>query len=385
VVRQYDSDGDLRWGVEEFGQVVLSAERMELRRKVQGRLYGEVTMQIRTELTKLLSTEVSYHRKVNSILKSLVSSPGFALAPAFRTVTLPGEHIITKHALEAFMRRMGVLLSQKDLDAVLRRVDIDGDEAISIEELQVLFTGGLAVGTEEYTGQKIEEPEGRDRVRGDAVDLVSLYWQNRLTTLRKTEAMRELLRKRWDFDLDAAFTLFDPSCKGYATVLECQAVLQALGIRSTSADLSNFLYLHNQGAAYQRLDFPTFSRLMDVKKDPRRDRQWVQTVAFSKETTYLWRELWAALLSESIHSQVVVKELVNTLGSESEALFRVMDTDRDGHISDRDVICMQLQAFLGSQGLRCSMQEAQTLLQALLGSAELSYAGYLAWLQPTRP
>ena len=62
---------------------------------------------------------------------------------------------------------MGVSLSQKDLDAVLKRVDVDGHEAISIEELQVLFIGGLAVGAEGYTGQQIEQSEGRNRARGD--------------------------------------------------------------------------------------------------------------------------------------------------------------------------------------------------------------------------
>lgn len=337
VVRQFDSDGDVRWGVEEFGQLVLSAERMDLRRTVEGRRYGQVTLQIRTELTKLLNTELTYHRKVHSSLKSLTSSPGFTLEAAFHTLTSPGEHLITKRALEAFMRRMGLRLSQSDLDAILRRVDVDGDEALSIEELQGLFTTELAVEVGGSRGQSTELGEGRERVRGDAVDLVSIYWQNRLTALRKTEEMRETLRKRLDFDLDAAFTLFDPNSKGYSTVAECQAVLQTLGVRTTQTDLKNFFFLHNQGLAYHRLDFLTFGRLMDVEKEPRRDRKWVEKVTFSRETVYILGEIWATLLNESIRSHIVLKELVQTLGSESESLFRVMDIDRDGQISSDDV------------------------------------------------
>lgn len=370
--------------MEEFGQVVLSAERMELRRAVQSRRYGQVTLQIKTELTKLLNLELTYHRKVHASLKSLATSPGFTLETAFRTLTWPGEHVITKQALQAFMRRMGLMLSGVDLDAILRRVDIDGDETISREELQGLFTAELDAEVEGNRGESTGQA-GEGSVRGEAVDLVSIYWQNRLTALRKAEEMREILRKRRDFDLDAAFTLFDPSSKGYTTVSECQAVLQTLGVRTTATDLRNLFFLHNQGLTYHRLDFRTFARLMDREQTPRRDCKWVEKVAFSKETIYIWGELWAVLLSECVRSQVVLQELVRTLGSESEGLFRVLDMDKDGAICSSDVRTRQLRTFLHLQGLRCTGQECEALLRTLGGSPELSYAGFLDWLQPTRP
>lgn len=335
VIRQYDSDGDMRWTVEEFAQVVLPAANPEVRRTVQSRRYGEVTTLIRTEAAQLFSSELAYHRHINLILKSLISSPSFSLSSSFRTLS-PDQSTLTPRSLTSFLRRMGVSFSPQNTQEVLRRVDIDGDEAISIEELQVLFNSELAVDSDFSTEKKLEIEENRIEISQKTVDLMSIYWQNRLTALKKQRSLREMLRAQWDFDLDAAFTLFDSGNKGYASVKEVQRVLGSLGVKASEEEVRNLLYLHNGGETYQRLEFRTFGRMMEVEREPRRNKEWVSSVTFSKSTLFLFRELFASFLSESHLCHLLHKDLL-TLGSSSDPLFRVMDTDQDGQISPSDV------------------------------------------------
>jgi Ca2+-binding EF-hand superfamily protein len=85
-------------------------------------------------LTILLLREVKLQVKVENFKRVLEQSYDFNIQSAYKVIDDWSYGYLDARNLRRFLRNMGALLSDQELFALIRRIDLDGDAKISYEE-----------------------------------------------------------------------------------------------------------------------------------------------------------------------------------------------------------------------------------------------------------
>jgi len=91
-------------------------------------------MRVERAMSQLIYKEVKLHLKAENIKRSLESSYDFSVRAAFKAVDDWNYNYIDKQNLKRFLRSMGHLASKAEIVAILRRLDLDGDAKINLQE-----------------------------------------------------------------------------------------------------------------------------------------------------------------------------------------------------------------------------------------------------------
>jgi Ca2+-binding EF-hand superfamily protein len=134
VIRQYDANSDGRLSMQEFFQLVLPATASSMRQLVIERPTQALTLEVEFSLNRLLEKEVALQRDLEYARRALRLKPDFELAVAFRSVDALNLNFIDREQLQAFLRRNGIASYPAALDAIMRRLDNDGDGKLSYLE-----------------------------------------------------------------------------------------------------------------------------------------------------------------------------------------------------------------------------------------------------------
>lgn len=132
VIRQFDSNLDGRLSPEEFHQIVLPSTNPGLRDLALARR-GVFSKEVEYLFVALLQAEVLYHRNLESIRREIILKSDLNLLEAFRTIDTKNVSLIDRNALTSFLKKFRNVYDD-DIDAILRRVDNDGDGLISYLE-----------------------------------------------------------------------------------------------------------------------------------------------------------------------------------------------------------------------------------------------------------
>lgn len=132
LIRQYDNNKNGRLGYSEFLQLVLPSTNPGFRELALARR-GNRSSEVEYLLVKLIQQEILYHRTLESLKRNLVSKADFNLLDCFKAINFRGESSLTRPALTEFLRKFKVV-SEQDVDAIFRRLDNDGDSALSYSE-----------------------------------------------------------------------------------------------------------------------------------------------------------------------------------------------------------------------------------------------------------
>ena len=70
---------------------------------------------------------MNFHLKLEDLKKDLVDTPGFDLRNAFAEMDVLKLGHLDARSLKLFLRRMGSFVHEKEIFAILRRLDLDGN------------------------------------------------------------------------------------------------------------------------------------------------------------------------------------------------------------------------------------------------------------------
>jgi hypothetical protein len=101
-------------------------------------------------MSQLIFKEVNLHLKAENMKRSLESSYDFSVKAAFKAIDDWNYNFIDKQNLKRFLRSMGHLASKQEIVAILRRLDLDGDAKINLQEF------GEAIKTQLASSQPIK-------------------------------------------------------------------------------------------------------------------------------------------------------------------------------------------------------------------------------------
>lgn len=106
---------------------------------------GYLSYDVEYAFSKLLDREMQYQRDVELRKSHLRTRYDFNEMDLFRMLDVGGRQLISRDDIRFFMRDLGIPVDENGLDALIRRLDHDGDERLSYSEfLEACATGGIA-------------------------------------------------------------------------------------------------------------------------------------------------------------------------------------------------------------------------------------------------
>ena len=154
LIRTYDSNNDGRLSFAEFKQLTLPSTSSALASIAIGRpsyvvgYYDRLPYSTETALAHLFEAEVELHRHVEALKRDLALRYDFSPRDCFAAVDRLATRRISREDLRDFCRRCGDALYEADLDALIRRLDTDGDERLSYIEFSDGVSGAGAAAYE---------------------------------------------------------------------------------------------------------------------------------------------------------------------------------------------------------------------------------------------
>lgn len=140
LVKFFDSDLDGLLHFPDFQQILLPCCDIPLRQKTVKRRpqvikQGDyLTLDVEKELAELFLMEMDFHREVEQIKQELVSIKEYDKDSIFSVVDSTGLGHIYAKSIEQFLKNIKRKLTDEEIGALIRRVDMDGDNKISKQE-----------------------------------------------------------------------------------------------------------------------------------------------------------------------------------------------------------------------------------------------------------
>jgi Ca2+-binding EF-hand superfamily protein len=161
IIKQYSCLQDARISREDFLQMFLPSTAEELRERCLSRpLIDSCSDYTWACFLRVLQEELKLQRELEAAKLSLYQQEGFSVFSAFEAIAR-GRQLIDETDLLQYMREYRFFLSAEDVDALLRRVDLEDDGGISYNEfLEFLVPFDLpAVKTDRMEEGKTDEQE----------------------------------------------------------------------------------------------------------------------------------------------------------------------------------------------------------------------------------
>lgn len=135
IVKQYDANNDGRLSLPEFHNLVLPAANAARREIVLTRTpLTSANVDVLYAMARLMEREVLYQREISAFKRELALQRDFNAMDAYKVVNYREKSGIDKETLRIFLMRCGNNPFEEDLDAIMRRLDTDGDEKLSYLE-----------------------------------------------------------------------------------------------------------------------------------------------------------------------------------------------------------------------------------------------------------
>ena len=127
VVSSYDANSDSRLNYHEFMQLTLPSCNARLRDIAQVRR-GYINRGVEHAFLRLVTREIQLQRDLDLQRKSIGSRYDFTIAESLNCIGGRFSSFVDRYNLSCFLSKNGYGVREDDLDALIRRLDIDGDE-----------------------------------------------------------------------------------------------------------------------------------------------------------------------------------------------------------------------------------------------------------------
>jgi len=147
LIDQYDENGNGKLSYGEFCQLVLPATNDHLRsiaksREAEYRYIKSAFLSspIESALVNLVTKEIEYQRAVEEVKRELNARPDFTSQKCFDCIEKADPYLtIDRNEIRDFVHEFYTVLSDDDLDAIIRRCDTDEDEQLSEAEFKEII------------------------------------------------------------------------------------------------------------------------------------------------------------------------------------------------------------------------------------------------------
>lgn len=140
LVEFFDQDEDQRLNYTEFLSLVLPCDAAKLRSEITQRsnyFVGRedfLSKSVEYELCKLFLKEIGHHNRVEKIKQEITLSYDFTPDDAFGTIDDFNLSYVDFSNLKRFMKKNGYIPTNKDLAAIIRRLDLNADSKLNKDE-----------------------------------------------------------------------------------------------------------------------------------------------------------------------------------------------------------------------------------------------------------
>ena len=137
LINQYDSNMDQMLSLEEFQPLVLPSENIELREETLKRNVFPPSLYVESTLARHIELEANIQGQLQTLKRNLFTKHDFSAIEAFRIIDKDRANFINIYRIRDFLIKNGFSVSFRDIDNIIRRVDIDNDSKLSYEEFTV--------------------------------------------------------------------------------------------------------------------------------------------------------------------------------------------------------------------------------------------------------
>lgn len=88
-------------------------------------------MSVEYELARLIEKELMHHARVEKLKQELECCYDFSLSSCFKAIDDINYGYIDHNALKRFLRNVGHVGSDKEITAIIRRIDLDADSRLN--------------------------------------------------------------------------------------------------------------------------------------------------------------------------------------------------------------------------------------------------------------
>ncbi|OMJ80663.1 hypothetical protein SteCoe_19042 [Stentor coeruleus] len=440
LIKQYDSDSDGRLVLSEFHQLTLPSTNNLLRDLAQQRIpSSRLSLDVEFLLARLLDKELSFQRRLESLKQDLSSRYDFSMVSAFSLIDFPSTSFITRDKLYSFLRRNGKLIYDDDIDALLRRMDIDGDERLSYSE----FADSLRSQEPRITSSPRRSPSRSSPLRNssplrrtgnspsrtggsfyqnetsmrssfnrtspsrmsatrisptrsspltvvDESELVSIFFQQ-INLERDLNGSKKDIVLCPDFTLIDAFQMFDINDLGYVNEYDFEDCLIGLGLRPSREDIG-LLFKHYSVLNNRRLTYSEFGKIFTPKEHEytrimsnrtafnaiRSERRRV----FNTDTTFKLTKVLRLHLETEAVAESLRHRLARRPSFSMHEAFQAVDKDRNGYITYDE-----FQGLLEQYGIFATIKDVESLMDRYDKDRDgrVSYSEFLDEVTPKSP
>lgn len=226
LIKQYSCLQDGRVSIEDFYQLVLPSTNPALRERAISRplisTYADSTLAL---FKRLIEEELKFQGELEKLKENLYIQKDFTVYAGFESLA-KGKQVVNPQDLVEFMKKNQNTIGEKDLDAILRRIDVEADGVISYNEF-LEFIIPFNVPDKETTLELTLEKSGAEtenllgninRSEVDEskkkVDFSELLIEL-LLSVRSEESRKQELAMISDFSIESTFQFLDISRKGH--------------------------------------------------------------------------------------------------------------------------------------------------------------------------
>jgi Ca2+-binding EF-hand superfamily protein len=376
-IQQYDNNHDSRLNFDEFQAFVLTTTRHSLTCHCLNQpSFTPACKAAKYAFTRLLDSELRLHRDLEAIRQELASK-GVELWAVYKVIKR-GHHAVSRQALQTFMHNSGCYILETELDAVLRRLDDDGDQALNFPEFSAALTPRIPIKPLELSFQSIslksrslvlsassspaKSPQVQRLRRSPALSALCTPEKSKLESRRPLSHQKVLFREPvidttvvkkcyrklakgvhkaaqvieevtalQDFDCGSFFQLLDFKSAGIVSLIELEQAASALGVQfSPEACLLIMRRLSLNCDCYLR--YSDLLAWLYPSKLPE--------LRLPKPMTQATHRAIAELLTALFETEVLAEEARRELDEQPDmnffAVFKYTDRNNDGFLTTTD-------------------------------------------------
>ncbi|OMJ72439.1 hypothetical protein SteCoe_29118 [Stentor coeruleus] len=439
LIKQYDSDSDGRLVLVEFHQLVLPSTNINLRDLAQQRVPSlRLSFDVEFLLARLFEKELTFQRKIEISKRDLASRYDFSIVSGFSVIDYPSSSFLTREKIYNFLRRNGKVVFDDDVDAILRRMDIDGDERLSYSEWSDTIrpqeprasspnrrspSRGSPVrhssplrrsgnspnrsGTSFYQNDTSmrssftrtspskmsptrASPNRSPLTVSEESELVSIFSQQ-INLERDLNGSKKDIALCSDFTLIDSFQMFDVKDLGYVSEYDFEDTLIELGLRPLRENIT-LLFKHFSSLNNRKLTYSEFGKLF-TPKEPEYMRIMSSRTAsnvtrserrrvFNTDTLYkLTKVLRLHLETENV-AESLRHRLARRPSFSMHEAFQAVDKDRNGYITYDE-----FQGLLEQHGIFATVKDVESLMDRYDKDKDgrVSYSEFLDEVTPKSP
>ncbi len=404
--------------------------------------YDRLSSEIELSLAELLEAELALQRRTEILKRELEERYDCTVYACFRTIDKYNDGLIDTMNLRMFLRQVGHFATDKELLAIIRRLDTDGDAKVNYSEFSEgirssyppsrpskleledrertarsqsaskpsryssspLRSSGaydtpkkeLAASSSGFSDARTAERTGSRRkspIKQENEDSFAFSLKRQIDTEHDLERAKERLAVCHDFNLFDAFRVFDRQARGYISFIDLKYGLQDIGIFAPEEDLRLYYKRYDKNGdgllrfsefcdSVSPQDASTAALLNRRQSNGLSPSRYPRDECFTYSTRCAFKDLWNQHFRTEYTEEKCRQELRNKPLFSAFDAFDACDVNRDGVVTKYEI-----KDLMSSKGFYVSDADASAIIDKYDKNKDgrISYSEFVDEVTPKSP